>query len=122
MITELEIIKNLVLNNGDYKYEFEHEVLSKSSNSRISQFRVNKLEKELKNQLFQTIYIQWGVYVKELKKQINEEKKKNESFIFDSKIAGKLLIKDGDIKVVEDQPTINFDFAKMTHKLGVAED
>jgi hypothetical protein len=34
----------------------------------------------------------------------------SDSFVFDSKIAGKLLIKDGIIKIVEDQTTIDFDF------------
>jgi hypothetical protein len=67
MITELEIIKHLVLNNGDFKYELEPESPSIGS-SQNSNLRVNKLEKESKNQLFQTIYIQWGAYVKELKK------------------------------------------------------
>lgn len=121
MITELEIIKNLVLNNGDFKYELDTEAVSKSS-SRISQFRVNKLEKDSKNQLFQTIYIQWGAYVKELKKQINEQMKKQDTFVFDSKIAGNLLIKDGIIKIVDEEPTIDFDFEKLTNKIGVDED
>jgi hypothetical protein len=69
MITELEIIKHLVLNNGDFKYDLEPETQSRGSraSSRMSQIRV-KLEKESKNQLFQTIYIQWGAYLKELKK------------------------------------------------------
>ena len=31
MITEVEIIKNLVLNQSDFKYEFETENQSKSS-------------------------------------------------------------------------------------------
>jgi len=74
MITEVEIIKNLVLNQSDFKYELETENGSKSS-SKMSQIRINKLEKESRNQLFQTIYIQWGAYVKELKKQINEQTK-----------------------------------------------
>lgn len=96
MITEVEIIKNLVLNQSDFKYELETENGSKSS-SKMSQIRINKLEKESRNQLFQTIYIQWGAYVKELKKQINEQTKLLDNFVFDSKIAGKLLIKDGEV-------------------------
>ena len=43
MITELEIIKHLVINNGDFKYELESENQSRGS-SRNSHFRVNKLE------------------------------------------------------------------------------
>ena len=57
MITEVEIIKNLVLNQSDFKYEFETDKTSKSSQSKLSQLTLNKLEKESRNQLFQTIYI-----------------------------------------------------------------
>ena len=52
MITEVEIIKNLVLNQGEFKYEFETDKTSKSSKSKLSQFTLNKLEKESRNQLF----------------------------------------------------------------------
>jgi hypothetical protein len=55
MITEIDIIKHLVLNNGDFKYEIEFELKPETqsrSSSRISQLRVKKLEKESKNQLF----------------------------------------------------------------------
>lgn len=67
MITEVEIIKHLVLNQQDFKYELESENDTKSQ-GKLSVSRMNKFEKEMKNQLFQTIYIQWGAYVKELKK------------------------------------------------------
>ena len=67
MITEVEIIKHLVSNQQDFKYELESENDTKSQ-GKLSVSRMNKFEKEMKNQLFQTIYIQWGAYVKELKK------------------------------------------------------
>ena len=74
------------------------------------------MEKESRNQLFQTIYIQWGAYVKELRKQIIDQIKVQDSFVFDSKIAGKLEIKDGQVKVLEDleeKPSFSFDFANI---------
>ena len=68
MITEVEIIRNLVLNQNEFNYELETENASKSGSSKVSQLTISKLEKESRNQLFQTIYIQWNAYVKELKK------------------------------------------------------
>lgn len=36
MITEVEIIKNLVLNKNDFKYELDTNAASKSSSSKLS--------------------------------------------------------------------------------------
>jgi len=54
--------------------------------------------------------------VKELRKQIIDQIKLQDSFVFDSKIAGKLEIKDGQVKVLEDlesTPNFSFDFANI---------
>ena len=48
--------------------------------------------------------------------------KLSDSFVFDSKIAGKLLIKDGTIRIVEDHPTIDFDFESLSSRIGVVDD
>ena len=45
--------------------------------------------------------------------------------MFDSKIAGKLLIKDGEVKMldnVDELPNMSFDFANICEKIGVNED
>jgi hypothetical protein len=46
----------------------------------------------------------------------------SDSFVFDSKIAGNLLIKDGIIKIVEDPSIINFNFERLSSRIGVVED
>jgi hypothetical protein len=54
--------------------------------------------------------------VKELKNQIAEQLKEKNSFVFDSKIAGKLLVQDGNVTqlaTTDDLPTFDFNFNKI---------
>ena len=112
MITEVEVIKHLVQNHDSYKFGGD-----------ASDKYQSKLEKECRNQLFQTIYVQWHTFLNEVKKQILAQNMEEE-FIFDTKILGKIKVKNNKISFLSDQKVecIDFDFGKVSNKVGIVEE
>lgn len=80
-ITETEIIKAMV--NSKQK-----ELASASSLS----FKVDKIQKDKSNQLYQTILIEWSSYVREVKNLILKMIESEKTAILDTKLIGKYLI------------------------------